>query len=125
MPAARSQLVTVRRPLANSAPPTRAAKRPCRRASRVEASSSTQLDNSCGSGQDDMAGPPGTTAWCGNRHRPRGAGIRQPPAIKRLSCESVLGKCSCQSEPDNKAMAGWETLFLGLAALYEIPRDIP
>src|SRR4051794_17231066 len=94
MPAARSQLVTVRRPVANSAPAARAVKRCCWRASRTWASSSSQLDNSCGSGQDVMAGPPRavdgvTTAIVGG-----GPALVYPPAVSHRSCETVLGKCS-------------------------------
>ena len=60
MPAARNQLVTVRRPLASSMPKSSSGSRAAERGSRQEASWAKAPDSRAGRWHNDMAGSSGT-----------------------------------------------------------------
>src|SRR6516162_7768279 len=77
MPAARSQEVTVRRPLANSAPSNNWARRGAERLSRTEAKTQNQADTWAGKYDNGMAGSL-VRDPLGKGHRVQGASLRPP-----------------------------------------------
>src|SRR5205823_13898329 len=88
-PAARIQLVTVRRPRARIAPRKSRTNRTADRGSRAAARAGNQWHAGAGVWDDGMAGPSVVRGQCGNRHRPGRAGTRlpapgQPPNYRKL-----------------------------------------